>query len=57
MFLKVKAEDFYIFDMRIGKLSEVWRHESSNKLYCEKISTGSKQYNVASGLQHHIPMD
>eukprot|EP00828_Plagiopyla_frontata_P045123 TRINITY_DN761_c0_g1_i1.p1 TRINITY_DN761_c0_g1~~TRINITY_DN761_c0_g1_i1.p1 ORF type:complete len:488 (+),score=100.10 TRINITY_DN761_c0_g1_i1:52-1515(+) len=54
---EVKPEHFYIFDIRIAQITNVWKHESSAKLYCEKMTTGTKQFNVASGLQNHIPID
>ena len=39
-------------DIRVGKIIEVWEHDSSDKLWCEKIDLGeSEPRQVLSGLR------
>ncbi len=39
-------------DIRVGKIIEVWEHESSDKLWCEKIDLGEDEpRQVLSGLR------
>merc|ERR1719159_1526675 len=33
-------DDFSRFNIVVGKIVEVWPHESAEKLYCEKIDLG-----------------
>ena len=44
--------DVTALDIRVGKIIEVWEHESSDKLWCEKIDLGeSEPRQVLSGLR------
>lgn len=45
-------------DMRVGKITKVWKHPDSVHLYCEEIDIGGGEIrNVASGLQDRIPIE
>ena len=47
-----------MMDLRVGKIVEVWKHEDSVKLYCEKIDIGDVEIrSIASGLQEFVPLD
>lgn len=39
-------------DVRVGKIIEVWEHEESDKLWCEKVDLGDKEpRQILSGLR------
>ena len=38
-------------DIRVGKIVEVWHHETADKLFCETIDLGTEQRKIASGLR------
>lgn len=45
-------DDFQKVDIRVGRITECWKHPESENLYCEKIDIGSDQIRlIASGLQ------
>mmetsp|Transcript_10661 Transcript_10661/g.16176 ORF Transcript_10661/g.16176 Transcript_10661/m.16176 type:complete len:475 (-) Transcript_10661:206-1630(-) len=45
--------DVTALDIRVGKIVEAWEHESSDKLWCEKIDIGEKEpRQVLSGLRN-----
>ncbi|CAD8187412.1 unnamed protein product [Paramecium octaurelia] len=50
-------EDFLCIDMRVGELKRVWKHEESDKLYCEEIDIGGEVRQIASGLQQFVPIE
>jgi len=51
-------DKFSQLEIRIGELTEVWKHPDSEKLWCEKINMGSEEVRqIASGLQNFIPLD
>jgi tRNA-binding EMAP/Myf-like protein len=37
-------------DIRVGKITKVWKHPDSEKLYCEEIDIGGETRSIASGL-------
>lgn len=44
-------------DIRVGRITECWKHPSSESLYCEKIDLGESEVReIGSGLQAHIPL-
>merc|ERR1711935_941541 len=45
--------DFTKMEIRVGKILEVWNHESADKLFCEKIDVGEEAgpREIASGLR------
>jgi len=44
--------DFTKMEIRVGKIIEVWNHESADKLLCEKIDVGEETpREIASGLR------
>jgi len=45
--------DFTKMEIRVGKIVEVWNHESADKLLCEKIDVGEEAgpREIASGLR------
>ena len=45
--------DFTKMEIRVGKIVEVWNHESADKLFCEKIDVGEEAgpREIASGLR------
>lgn len=48
----VSELDVTALDIRVGKIIEAWEHESSDKLWCEKIDIGEKEpRQVLSGLR------
>lgn len=47
-----KELDVTALDIRVGKIIEVWEHESSEKLWCEKVDLGEdKPRQILSGLR------
>lgn len=45
-------------DIRVGRITKVWKHPDSEKLYCEEIDIGDeKPRQIASGLQQFIPIE
>eukprot|EP00752_Nemacystus_decipiens_P008304 g7423.t1 len=45
-------------DLRVGLITNVWTHESADKLYCEEIDVGEgAPRNIASGLVPHYSLD
>ncbi|CAK93834.1 unnamed protein product (macronuclear) [Paramecium tetraurelia] len=49
--------DFVNVDIRVGELKKVWKHEESDKLYCEEIDIGGEIRQIASGLQQFVPIE
>ncbi|CAD8187569.1 unnamed protein product [Paramecium pentaurelia] len=49
--------DFVSVDIRVGELKKVWKHEESDKLYCEEIDIGGEVRQIASGLQQFVPIE
>jgi len=45
---------FTHLDIRVGNLTEIWKHPASTKLWCERIDLGEgTSREVATGLQQH----
>mmetsp|Transcript_18730 Transcript_18730/g.45891 ORF Transcript_18730/g.45891 Transcript_18730/m.45891 type:complete len:703 (+) Transcript_18730:84-2192(+) len=45
-------------DIRVGVITNVWKHPDSDKLWCEEIDIGEPEpRKIASGLQQIIPME
>ena len=45
-------------DIRVGKITKVWRHETADKLYCEEIDVGEDApRQIASGLVPHYSLE
>jgi len=45
-------------DIRVGVITDVWKHPDSDKLWCEEIDIGEPEpRKIASGLQQIIPME
>ena len=45
-------------DIRIGRITKVWKHPDSEKLWCEEIDIGEETpRQIASGLQQFIPLE
>lgn len=50
--------DIAKMDIRVGKITKVWVHPESEKLYCEEIDIGNGEIRkIASGLQKFIPIE
>ena len=44
--------DISALDIRVGKITKVWAHESADKLFCEEIDLGNGEVRqIASGLR------
>ena len=52
-----EMEDFLKCDLRVGLFKRVWRHPDSDYLYCEEIDIKREVREIASGLQHDIPIE
>ena len=45
-------------DIRVGKITKVWKHPDSEKLYCEEIDIGGGEIRkIASGLQAFVSLE
>ncbi|OQR87136.1 hypothetical protein ACHHYP_09495 [Achlya hypogyna] len=45
-------------DIRVGKITKVWKHETADKLYCEEIDVGEDEPRlIASGLVKHYSLE
>ncbi|KDO33995.1 hypothetical protein SPRG_01269, partial [Saprolegnia parasitica CBS 223.65] len=45
-------------DIRVGKITKVWKHETADKLYCEEIDVGEGEPRlIASGLVKHYSLE
>jgi len=43
---------FNTMDVRVGRITKVWKHEESDKLFCEEVDVGEAEpRQIASGLQ------
>ena len=51
--------DFTKMEIRVGKIMEVWNHDSADKLFCEKIDVGEETgpREIASGLREHYTIE
>lgn len=51
--------DFTKMEIRVGKIIEVWNHESADKLFCEKIDVGEEggPREIASGLREYYAIE
>ena len=51
--------DFTKIDLRVGKITKVWHHETAERLFCEEIDIGdpSGVRPVASGLRSHYTLE
>ncbi len=51
--------DFTKMEIRVGKIVEVWNHESADKLFCEKIDVGEETgpREIASGLRDYYSLE
>eukprot|EP00331_Platyophrya_macrostoma_P023724 CAMPEP_0176438174 /NCGR_PEP_ID=MMETSP0127-20121128/19116_1 /TAXON_ID=938130 /ORGANISM="Platyophrya macrostoma, Strain WH" /LENGTH=209 /DNA_ID=CAMNT_0017822053 /DNA_START=36 /DNA_END=665 /DNA_ORIENTATION=- len=50
-------EDFARLDIRVGEITECWKHPDSEKLYCEKINIGDEVREIGSGLQKFVAIE
>jgi len=50
---------FTKLDIRVGKIIQVWEHENSDKLFCEKIDLGEELgvKEIGSGLRQHYSVE
>ena len=49
---------FTKIDIRVGKITKVWDHEGSDKLFCEEIDIGEENVrSVASGLRPYYKLE
>ena len=47
---------FLRLDVRVGKITKIWEHPESDKLYCEEIDVGEDEpRSIASGLRAFYP--
>eukprot|EP00535_Pseudo-nitzschia_heimii_P012514 CAMPEP_0197197336 /NCGR_PEP_ID=MMETSP1423-20130617/32811_1 /TAXON_ID=476441 /ORGANISM="Pseudo-nitzschia heimii, Strain UNC1101" /LENGTH=782 /DNA_ID=CAMNT_0042651157 /DNA_START=19 /DNA_END=2367 /DNA_ORIENTATION=- len=55
----VNQSDFTKMEIRVGKIMEVWNHDSADKLYCEKIDVGEEAgpREIASGLREYYTIE
>jgi aminoacyl tRNA synthase complex-interacting multifunctional protein 1 len=45
-------------DIRVGRITKVWKHPESEKLYCEEVDIGEEKPRcIASGLQKFVPIE
>ena len=53
------VESLHALDLRVGVITEVEKHATAEKLYCEKIDIGEPEgpRNIASGLVPHYTLD
>jgi methionine--tRNA ligase beta chain len=45
-------------DLRVGKITKVWNHETADRLYCEEIDVGEATVRpIASGLRQYYTLE
>ena len=44
-------------DIRVGKITKIWLHESDPHLYCEEIDFGGEVRQAVSGIADKVPME
>jgi len=45
-------------DIKVGRITKVWKHPESDKLYCEEVDIGNGEIRkIASGLQAFVPLE
>lgn len=50
--------DLMKIDLRVGRITKVWHHETAEKLFCEEIDVGEAVARpVASGLRGHYTLE
>mmetsp|Transcript_15996 Transcript_15996/g.44243 ORF Transcript_15996/g.44243 Transcript_15996/m.44243 type:complete len:769 (-) Transcript_15996:85-2391(-) len=56
---EANQSDFTKMEIRVGKIAEVWNHESADKLFCEKIDCGEETgpREIASGLREFYTIE
>jgi aminoacyl tRNA synthase complex-interacting multifunctional protein 1 len=55
---EIECENIAKLDIRVGKITKVWKHPDSDKLYCEEIDIGEETpRQIASGLQAFVPIE
>jgi len=53
-----KKTDFSKMDLRVGKITKIWKNPDSEKCYNEEIDIGGGEIrSIASGLVKHIPIE
>ena len=51
-------DDFTKIDIRVGRITKVWKHPEAERLFCEEIECGEDEpRQVASGLREHYTLD
>ncbi|GMH99410.1 hypothetical protein TrVE_jg3838 [Triparma verrucosa] len=49
---------FNSMDVRVGRITKVWKHEESDKLFCEEVDVGEDEpRQIASGLQPFFELE
>ena len=51
--------EFSKMEIRVGKITKVWNHESADKLFCEEVDVGEESgpRQIASGLREHYSLE
>ena len=50
--------DICKLEFRVGEITNVWNHETAEKLYCEEIDVGEQTTRqIASGLRPHFTLE
>mmetsp|Transcript_17104 Transcript_17104/g.41617 ORF Transcript_17104/g.41617 Transcript_17104/m.41617 type:complete len:773 (-) Transcript_17104:1137-3455(-) len=51
--------EFTKMEIKVGKITKVWNHESADKLFCEEIDVGEESgpRQIASGLREHYALE
>ena len=56
--VKKEADDVTAFDIRVGKIVSVKKHDTADTLYVEKVDLGEGEpRQIVSGLVNHVPVD
>jgi len=49
---------FTMLEIKVGKITKVWNHETAEKLFCEEIDVGEDApRQIASGLRNHYTLE
>ncbi|CAM9485685.1 unnamed protein product, partial [Hapterophycus canaliculatus] len=55
---EAQGDAFSRIEMRVGRITKVWNHESADRLYCEEIDVGEDApRQIASGLREHCTLE
>eukprot|EP00752_Nemacystus_decipiens_P011387 g10117.t1 len=55
---EAEGDPFSRIEIKVGRITKVWNHETADRLYCEEIDVGEGEPRaIASGLREHCTLE